>query len=764
MWSSRPSLVLLALLVAGAGAARLAWVPSLGCLCVVATAGLACRRYPLALLVAALAAATASSVERDVRPAQAFARICRGSVAVRGELVGGWKAERGAVSAPIRLESIGSLRGPLEPAAGRRLWMVVRGEAVWLPGLGERFTGLARCEPGSAWVNVPRLEGAPRLVVASSRMLASAGPGVSLAGRMARVREHLHRRVLGGSYWERPGNRLARALVLGDRTALPPHIGAGLRRLGLGHLLAVSGLHVAIVGAVAAFTLAAARPRLRLSIALLAVAGYAVLVGPSPSVLRAAAMAGAVGVALLLSQRPRALDSLALALAAILVLDPAAIRSLAFQLTAAATLGLLVLVEPLAARLGGLPMVGRAARILAVPLAAQVATLPWALAIFCRIHPASALLDLVAVPMVAGLLVVGLARVGIDIAKPGWGVALEPLVELAGAPLVAIAELPPASWQGLVIYRPPAVAILVALALAAAVLAPRWWTGVAATVVAGVLFLTAPAASGDGVELVLLDVGQGDAILLRDGRHAVLVDGGGWGAPGFGARVLIPALAGLGVRRLDGVVATHADSDHCGGLLDLAAELRLPVARFARGAADEECVRVLAERVERPIPVDHGDRFAVGRLEVSVLGPTSRQVATGNDSSLVLAVEAFGRRFLLTGDIERRGEVGLVAGNDAALLRAGALKIGHHGSRTSTSETLLGAVGPRLGLLSVGRGNSYGHPAAEVVDRLQRHRVVVLRTDRDGRVRIAWDRHHLAFEVADATTERGAPRWPAVPR
>ena len=359
---------------------------------------------------------------------------------------------------------------------------------------------------------------------------------------------------------------LPRAFLLGDGRALPAEQREAMRRLGLAHLVAVSGLNVGLVAGLFLLVLIKAPRPLRLLGTLAGIGAYALLVGPLPSLLRALVMAAVVLAALLVRRLPMALNALAAACLLLVLLDPSWVDDLGFQLSVAATLGLMALTPRLLALL-------RPARWLAGPLAvtlaAQLATMPWALAEFHRLAPAAPLANLVAVPWAAVVLAVALAWAVLRLVAGEAADALLPVLDLLGAPLPALDQVPAGAWVTLPLSAPWPLAWLATALVGWSVLRPRpRWRSASAVVAIAWIAAVQPRAAG-GVEVVALDVGQGDALLLRDGPRALLVDGGGWSRPGFGGRVLVPALGGLGVRRLAAVVVTHADADHCGGVVGL---------------------------------------------------------------------------------------------------------------------------------------------------------------------------------------------------
>lgn len=632
---------------------------------------------------------------------------------------------------------------------GRRLWtrpfeahLHVAGEGEPPPfGARLRLKGyLSR--PAPLGNPPPRPPGPWRLRAKSWRLVEVAGepgPVAAVAGELRRRVERAFEAVgtaRAGLPREPPlGLPLARALLLGDPSEVPPGVIRGLRRSGLAHLLAVSGLHV---GLAAGLALLVARPlprRPRLAVALLAVGLYLLLVGPRPSLVRASVMACLVVTALLLERPPSAVNALGVAAAGIVLVRPQAVTELGFQLSVGATAGLLLLGPLLAARWRRLP--GLLRRPLAVTAGAQLGTLPWALPAFCLLVPAAPLVNLVAVPWAGTLLAACGIWTGLAVLAPATAARALPLLDLLAAPASWPAAVPASPWLALPLAPGPAAAALLAVGLLGALLRPRLGLPVLA---AAVFWAAAP--RGDGpVEAVMIDVGQGDAILLRDGAETVLIDGGGWPAGDLGGRVLLPALARRGVRRLDRVLLTHPDRDHCGGLVEVASYLAVgevltgPAPPEPEGRGCDAELRTVPGARHRPVTA--GELLAVGRWRLRVLHPRAgepgRRREGDNDASVVVRAEVFGRSLLLTGDAEAAAERDLVARYGEGL-DADVLKVAHHGSRSLSAERFLARATPALALVSAGARNPYGHPAPEVLGRLRAHGARVLRTDRDGMV------------------------------
>lgn len=649
------------------------------------------------------------------------------------------------------------------PVAGRSGHLAGR-FVLAIPGTGEppvagavRVRGLLRQlrEPRNGLPPPPK---GWRLTLASRRMLqveAPPPPWMRWSSRWRQAVEDVWRSVepegqLQGTV--SPGFALTRALLLGDRSQLAPEWQRALRRLGLAHVLAVSGLHVGLVAGLV-WLAGMPLPRgLRLLLPLLAVLGYALLVGPRPSLLRAAAMGLLVCVSLYLRRPPIAVHGLALFVLVLTLINPTIVFDLGFQLSVSATAGILILGPSLARRWTLLPAGWRLP--LAASVGAQLASLPIALPAFHLLPLAAPLVNLLVVPWVAVMLMLGGLWTALAFAVPSeLAHSLLTLLDLAALPLDALAALPPDGWTTWPVVVSVPTAVFASTLLLVLLRAPRPWA-VAALAAAGVIWAWSGPEPGVPVPwnssvasptLEVLDVGQGDALLLRAGRRAVLVDGGGWRRGDLAGRVLVPALARRGVRRLEAILITHPDQDHCGGAEQLADYLPVGQVWLASGVSRADCIQGLVQR--RGLPVHlmaAGQSRSLGAWRLRFQHPGKLRSASGhasetgtsNDRSIVVRAEAFDRCLLLTGDLEADGEQELrrrwrQAAEETA---CDVLKVPHHGSRTSSTPGLLHDLGARWALLSVGADNRYGHPHPSVVRRLRGYGLRVLRTDLHGAI------------------------------
>ena len=266
---------------------------------------------------------------------------------------------------------------------------------------------------------------------------------------------------------------------------------------------------------------------------------------------------------------------------------------------------------------------------------------------------------------------------------------------------------------------------------------PRSWALLCLVVVAAAAMAAGAPDPRDGLTVTAIDVGQGDAILIESGRARVLIDAGGDGRAASW-------LARTGRRRIDLVIVTHGHQDHVGGVDEVLDRLRVRAlwVRPVAGETGEAIDAVIRLATARGIPVQvpvAGRAVTIGDLRLEVLHPPgadsfARAPNEVNEASIVVRASSAGRRVLVGGDIERGTQALLLAG-EPALLRAEVLVVPHHGSRTN-DPAFLAATGASIALVSVGAGNTYGHPHRETLAALEAAGIEVRRTDREGTVRV----------------------------
>ena len=581
-----------------------------------------------------------------------------------------------------------------------------------------------------------------RATIKSYRQLRvpEAPAGVSVRQLPGRARAGLRNAV---ARQFRRHDAVVRALLLGERDGLADALGSRMARAGLIHLLAISGLHVGLLTALAigASRLLGLSPRTATAVGLAMLAALALLVVPRAPVRRAAVMAAAILAGKLLGRRVSALDAISAAVFALVLVEPATALDFGLHLSAAATLGILILVP------GPGPPRSYVGTLARVSVAAQAAVAPL-LALTTRQLPLAGLvLNLAAVPLMGLLLPLIVVAVGLELA--GLSTVAAPLARFDETLIDLLLWLARIGAQAnILVVQVPLMTWTRALAIWAALAGVRLLQPPAARIAAGGLLVVASAAAiraplpPPDPELIVIDVGQGDAVLLHEATSTILIDAGGY--PGLdydtGAHLVAPLLRHLGVRRLDAVAATHAHADHISGLAAILKQFDVRQAWLGAGPVQEPLLeRFLAAAAARGTPTSSPrGRRPFGACTWTALSPPLPALLAGarkveNDASLAFGVACGRRRLLLTGDAGVAAELGWEVG----WLRGALLKVGHHGSATSTSADLLERLQPRHAVISVGHRNPFGLPRTEVVERLRDRGIAVYRTDRDGALTVS---------------------------
>lgn len=589
-------------------------------------------------------------------------------------------------------------------------------------------------------------------VAVSAKRCTPVGPQGGAVGAVRSLRARL---LAALGPLDTPERALLAGVVLGEQAHLSDcEVYRDFANLGLTHLVAVSGSHLSVVAGLfgVLLTRLRLRPVARFAVSAATLAAYVVISGLQPSAERSlvmvlVALAGGLG-----GRRSHAVSSLGIAALVMLLVEPSNVFALGFSLSVLSVLGIVcfsrLAEEWVGAVLGPLARFPSLTSALALTLVAQAFTMPLTLPTFGVLPVLSPLANVLVGPLMSALLLVGLTCVPLSALVPGAAsVALVPCDCLAWCTCrltSVLATVPHAAMAVSV----SGVACAVGLAAGCAFLYLLWprpsrraaAVALSCCTVACVATylawrLLAPA------RVVVLDVGQGDAILVQDGARALLVDTGPNDA-------VLEALARNHVMHLDAVLVTHTDSDHAGGLDDLVG--LVPVDRVILATGGSEHLRrtgdELLETIDalcdgRVLEVDAGDRLHVGGFTLDVIAPASAVEGGDNEDSVVSVVryeKAGGSReagpggeqgrltMLLTGDAESQvtealAGQGLVGDVDV-------LKVGHHGSAPSTTIELLEMIDPELAVVSAGEGNRYGHPTQECVDAVRSYGACLLCT------------------------------------
>lgn len=546
---------------------------------------------------------------------------------------------------------------------------------------------------------------------------------------------------------------LLEGLLLGERRHLPQEMDESFRSAGVYHLLAISGFNVGLIAGALFLGLKILRLPERgvAALTLGAIIIFATVVGGQPSVLRATLMGCLYFFGRLLGREVSLWNSLAASALVLLLWRPLDCWDVGLQLTFAATASLLALTPPFTLALERLGLPRWLASSLAVSLAAQLGVTPLMALHFNQLSLVGVVANLLVVPLAGLATTLGLAATLLALLSDALAHWLYQTTWLCLVGLrfftfvfaqlpFALVHLPTPSWLAVSAFY-----LVLGLLL-------RWpqgrlwrWSVLAASALVVALGVWPWLARSDGrLRLTMLDVGQGDAMVLElPGGERLLIDAGrgGDGTFDLGERVVAPFLWQRGVTRLDAAVMTHADPDHAGGFGAILRRFRV----------NELWREPFADGGPSPSPgtrersLVRGERIQLGPVLLTVLNPPSAPFAgsrrghASDENNNSLAIHLAWRRLtiLLTADLEMEAEGDLLGAG--VPLHAQVLKVGHHGSRFSSTPDFLAAVRPRVALISVGRGNPHRHPAPEAIAALEAQGVEVYRTDRDGAIEVESD-------------------------
>ena len=531
------------------------------------------------------------------------------------------------------------------------------------------------------------------------------------------------------------------AMLFGGYAGLNPELVEDFATTGIIHILSVSGSHMSMLAMATAWLclLLCLPKKLTFAVGFFVIGTYAILSGLLPQVLRSASMGILIFFAKTLDAEAEGARLLTLTALAMLINQPLLLFDVSFQLSFSSTAGLMYLSEDLQEKFERFP------KFFSVPasmtIAAQVASLPIVGWYFNRISLSSVLANVFVMPLLEIVIVGGLLGGLIVAAVPLVGkifFAGEALIFGAGAELNRVfANLPLSAVQV------PTLGLLAGFFYYVALIFRR------PIILLPIIFFFAINffKAGD-VEVSFVDVGQGDcAVVVTPHGKCLLFDTGGVREKMFdvGGRVVVPYLKHENIRAVEKIFLTHVHEDHSGGAGSVIKNFPVgEIITASENKSEYAAVFGIAEKFLPPMRAGQaGEIFSVDGVQVEIL--FAPKVGSGNEISNVYRVRCGDVTFLITGDLVKEIEAEIL--REGVDVSATVLKVGHHGSATSSSEEFLRAVNPKCSVISVGYGNNFGHPRAEVLQRLENLPTKIFRTDRDGLIKFKTDGKNLRVET-----------------
>ena len=537
-------------------------------------------------------------------------------------------------------------------------------------------------------------------------------------------------------------SQVLNAVLVGDKTSLEKEIKDSFRISNLSHMLAISGAHFSFIIMFCTFVIKRLKfKRFGQAITITLIIFFMTLTGMTPSVVRAGIMAIISILSSILKRKTDIYTSLAVALFIQIINNPYVIFDVGLQLSFGGVVGISLFTKPIEEKLNRIKEL-KINSALAVTLGANIIIMPIMMYQFSTISLSFVISNLLAGSLLGAIMILGFVSVILNI-KPLYFV-LNLLVSLFSKIADICSKLP----LSLIYVKTPSLIhiflIYFIIFLFYLILIERLnlfsikQLFISLLIIIFILNYRIP---NNNLIIHFIDVGQGDSCLMLHKGYVIMIDGGGSSDSKYdiGENTLLPYLLDRKITKIDYLIVSHFDSDHAQGFIYVLKHLKIKNAILPVQAINsnlyQNFISICQAKKINVIYLRRGDLFNIGYLKFETLHPSNKFISENamNNNSLVLRLDFFNTSILFTGDIEAIAEQELVH-KCKSKLDVDILKVGHHGSNTSTSESFLEAVSPKIALIGVGLDNKFGHPGEEVIKRLEERKVSIFRTDKESEI------------------------------
>lgn len=559
------------------------------------------------------------------------------------------------------------------------------------------------------------------------------------------------RDTINGTLTDEEGNLLL-AILLGDKDKLSEDIQESFKTSNLSHMLAVSGAHVSyiILGLTYVLQNSIIGKKNGKIVCIIFLLAFMAITNFTPSVTRACIMAILTLFSGIIYRKSDVYTNISVAALITLIFNPYSLLDLGFQLSYGGTIGIIIFIKRIQEKKSNSKVINYIKQMALVSIYANIIIIPIMMYHFNTVSLTFIISNIMASPILGIIVITGFLFIITSITvKP-----LTRLIAIFIKPILSIlikisqicSKLP---FSNILVVTPYMFNVISYYAIILYCIKSKKNNKckiIICLLIVLILINFIIYIFPQKLRIFFIDVGQGDStLIITPDKKTVLIDGGGSDSFDVGEKVLLPYLLDRRILKIDYVLISHFDTDHCGGILTIMEKVKVKNIIISEQAEHSENYerfkKLMIHKKIRLIEVKKGDKIKIGRYsEFKILFPTSRLLSENplNNNSIVAQFNYNNFKMLFTGDIEKLAEQQILK-TEKAEIRADILKVAHHGSKTSSIPEFIKAVRPRIALIGVGKNNTFGHPNQQTIKNLENIKCRIYRTDLQGEIIIRID-------------------------